>query len=121
MVVGFLMSGGFALFFMGIRRASPSSAAIVGQLGLVITTLLSVAMLGEQIGWRRGLGIVLTFVGGMLVMWNPSSGFPQSSILSARTPSGMRCPGIAHPSSDAAFNNVVATKVRRSPSGTSRT
>lgn len=78
-VVGFLMGGGgFALFFMGIRTASPSSAAIVGQLGLPITTLLSVAMLGEQIGWRRGLGIVLTFVGGMLVMWDPGSGFPLS-------------------------------------------
>src|SRR3954451_24467367 len=49
-LVGFLMGGGgFALFFMGIRGASPSSAAIVQQLGLPITALLSVAMLGERI------------------------------------------------------------------------
>jgi O-acetylserine/cysteine efflux transporter len=75
LLVGFLMGGGgFALFFLGIKTASPSSAAIVNQLGLPITALLSVAMLGERIYWRRGLGIVLTFVGGMLVMWNPSSG-----------------------------------------------
>ena len=114
------MSGGFALFFMGIRTASLSSAAIVGQLGLLITTLLSVAMLGEQIGWKRGLSIVLTIVGGMLVMWDPSSGFPQSSIRSARAPSGMRCPGIARPSSDDASNSAVAIGVRRSPSGTFR-
>lgn len=80
LVVGFLMGGGgFALFFLGIRTASPSSAAIVSQLGLPITTLLSVVMLGEKIYWRRGLGIAMTFVGGVLVMWDPSSGFPLSS------------------------------------------
>jgi drug/metabolite transporter (DMT)-like permease len=70
--------GGFALFFLGIRTASPSTAAVVSQLGLPMTTLLSVFMLGERIYWRRGLGIVLTFVGGVIVMWDPSSGFPLS-------------------------------------------
>jgi O-acetylserine/cysteine efflux transporter len=80
LIVGFLMGGGgFALFFLGIRTASPSSAAVVGQLGLPITALLSVVMLREKIHWRRGLGIALTFVGGVLVMWNPSSGLPVSS------------------------------------------
>ncbi|WP_134494835.1 DMT family transporter [Microvirga pakistanensis] len=79
LLVGFLMGGGgFALFFLGIKTASPSSAAVVTQLGLPITTLLSVAMLGERIYWKRGLGIGLTFVGGVLVMWNPSSGLPIS-------------------------------------------
>jgi drug/metabolite transporter (DMT)-like permease len=79
LLVGFLMGGGgFALFFLGIRTASPSSAAVVTQLGLPITTLLSVAMLGERIYWKRGLGIALTFLGGVLVMWNPSNGLPIS-------------------------------------------
>lgn len=74
-LTGFLMGGGgFALFFLGIKTASPSSAAVITQLGLPITTLLSVAMLGEKIRWRRGLGIALTFGGGVLVMWNPSNG-----------------------------------------------
>jgi drug/metabolite transporter (DMT)-like permease len=43
-----------------------------------MTTLLSVFMLGERIYWRRGLGIVLTFGGGVIVMWDPGNGFPLS-------------------------------------------
>jgi len=79
LVVGFLMGGGgFALFFLGIKTASPSSAAVVAQLGIPITALLSVVMLGERIDRRRALGIALTFVGGILVMWDPSGGFPIS-------------------------------------------
>ncbi|MBZ6075116.1 DMT family transporter [Microvirga puerhi] len=78
-IVGFLMGGGgFALFFLGIKTATPSSAAIVGQLGLPMTALLSVVMLGEKIHWRRGAGIALTFLGGLIVMWNPGERFPIS-------------------------------------------
>ncbi len=79
LLVAFLMGGGgFALFFLGIKTASPSSAAIVTQLGLPITALLSFAMLGERITWRRGIGIALTFTGGVLVMWDPRSDVPIS-------------------------------------------
>jgi drug/metabolite transporter (DMT)-like permease len=68
-----LLLGGFnfAFVFVGLRTATPSAAAVVSQLGVPITTLLSVVMLGEQIRWRRGLGIALTFAGAVLVMWNP--------------------------------------------------
>ncbi len=73
-LVGFLLGGGsFALFFIGMRTASPSSAAIVLQLGLPMTTILSVLILGETIGWRRRLGILLTFAGAVLVMWDPDA------------------------------------------------
>jgi drug/metabolite transporter (DMT)-like permease len=72
MMIGFLMGGGsFALFFAGIRTATPSGAAVVLQLSLPFTTLLSVLILGERIGWRRGLGIVLTFAGAVAVMFDP--------------------------------------------------
>jgi drug/metabolite transporter (DMT)-like permease len=71
-LVALLMGGGnFALLFVGLKSASPSTAAIVTQLGVPMTTLLSVLMLGERIRWRRGLGIALTFAGAMLVMWQP--------------------------------------------------
>ena len=71
--VGLLMGGGnFALLFIGLQTASPSAAAIVLQIGVPITTILSVAMLGERIHWRRGLGITLTLSGVVLVVWNPA-------------------------------------------------
>ena len=70
--VALLMGGGnFTLFFIGLKYSTPSSSAIVLQLGMPITTLLSVLILGEKIRWRRGIGILLTFVGAMTVMWNP--------------------------------------------------
>ena len=71
-VVAVLMGGGnFALLFVGLKTATPSAAAVVGQLGVPITTLLSVVMLGETIRWRRILGITLTFLGALTVMWDP--------------------------------------------------
>ncbi len=72
-LVCFMMGGGgFALFFVGIKYATPSSAAVVQQLALPMTTLLSVMILGETIGWRRGLGIALTFIGAVLLMFDPT-------------------------------------------------
>ncbi len=70
--VGLLMGGGnFALNFLGLKTASPSDFAVVSQLGVPMATLLSVTMLGERIGARRGLGIALTLAGALTVMWNP--------------------------------------------------
>ncbi len=72
LVVGLAMGGGtFALAFIGLKTASPSAMAIVSQLGVPATTILSVLILGETIHWRRGLGIVLSLGGVVLVMWNP--------------------------------------------------
>ncbi len=71
--VGLCMGGGtFALSFIGLRDATPSSSAIVWQLSLPITTLLSVLVLGEKIHWRRGVGIALAFAGVVTVMWRPN-------------------------------------------------
>lgn len=72
-VIGLLVGfGSFGLFFVGLQTTTPSEAAVIVQLGVPITTLLSVAMLGETIRWRRGLGIALAFAGVMVVMWDPA-------------------------------------------------
>ena len=71
-VVGLLMGvGNFALLFMGFKTASPSAAAVVIQLTVPFTTILSMLMLGEKVRWKRGLGIALTLSGAVVVMWNP--------------------------------------------------
>ena len=72
LVVALLMGGGnFALLFIGLQTATASAAAVVIQLGVPITTLLSMVMLGERVRWRRGIGISLTLAGALTVMWDP--------------------------------------------------
>ncbi|MEH3098797.1 DMT family transporter [Sphingomonas adhaesiva] len=70
--IGLLMGGGnFALLFLGLQTASPSAAAVVIQIGVPFTTLLSVVILKESIHRRRALGIALTLAGVVLVVWRP--------------------------------------------------
>ena len=70
--VALLMGGGnFALLFIGFKTASPSAASVVVPLGMPMTTALSVVMLGEQVRWRRGIGMALTLLGALVVMWHP--------------------------------------------------
>lgn len=72
-LVALLMgAGNFALLFIGFKTASPSAASIVVQLGVPITTVLSMFMLGEKVRWRRGLGMALTLAGAVVVMWHPT-------------------------------------------------
>ena len=71
--IALLLGGGsFALMFVGLRTTSPSAAAIILQLGVPFTILLSILMLGERIHWRRGLGIGLTLAGVLIVTWTPA-------------------------------------------------
>ena len=71
-LAAFLMGGGnFGLMFVGLQSATPSAAAVVLQLGMPATLILSMLFLGERVRWRRALGIALTFAGVLTVMWNP--------------------------------------------------
>lgn len=73
-VVAGLLSGAvcFALMFVGLALAeNVASVAIAGQLGVPFTTLLSVALLGEVVHWRRWTGIALSFAGVMVMGLDP--------------------------------------------------
>ncbi len=61
----------FALLFIGLAHAKASAVAVVGQLGVPFSTLLSMAFLGETVGWRRALGIMLAFSGTLLIVIDP--------------------------------------------------
>ncbi|WP_421930920.1 DMT family transporter [Phenylobacterium sp.] len=72
LVVGVLMGAGtFALVFIGLKTASPSAVAIVSQVGVPITTLLSFLILRERLTGRRIVGMLLTLTGVLAVMWDP--------------------------------------------------
>jgi O-acetylserine/cysteine efflux transporter len=74
LAVAGLLSGAvcFALMFVGLALAeNVASVAIAGQLGVPFTTLLSVALLGEAVHWRRWTGIALSFAGVMVMGLDP--------------------------------------------------
>jgi O-acetylserine/cysteine efflux transporter len=74
LVVASLLVGAisFALNFAAIRRATSISAvAIAGQLSVPFATLLSVALLGEAVRWRRWTGILLSFIGVAVMGFDP--------------------------------------------------
>ncbi len=62
----------FSLLFAGLALAHDvSTVAIASQLGIPMTTLLSVWLLKETIRWRRILGIVLAFGGVAVIAFDP--------------------------------------------------
>ena len=62
----------FALLFVGLRYASPSAIAIVVQLAVPFTTVLSIVFLQEKVRWVRGSGMAIAFVGAALVVFKPA-------------------------------------------------
>jgi O-acetylserine/cysteine efflux transporter len=63
--------GNFAFLFLALQVVPAGTVAVVGQIGLPITTLLSVMFLGERIAWRRGLGMTLAVLGVVILSWRP--------------------------------------------------
>jgi O-acetylserine/cysteine efflux transporter len=63
---------GFGFFFAGLAVSNASVTAVIGQLGVPIVTILSVVFLGEVIGWKRGIGIALAFLGVMIISFDPT-------------------------------------------------
>lgn len=61
----------FGLMFLGLATAGAGVAGVIGQLGVPFTTLLSVMFLGERIGLYRGTGIVMSFAGVMIIVFDP--------------------------------------------------
>ncbi|WP_233353623.1 DMT family transporter [Hellea balneolensis] len=69
----FIGVGHFALLFVGLANAEASAASIVIQLSVPFSTIMSVMFLSEKVGWLRGIGIVLAFVGVLVIAIDPTS------------------------------------------------
>ena len=65
----------FALLFLalGLTRAV-APLAIVFQLSVPFSTLLSIFFLHEEVRWRRWAGILLAFLGSAIIVFDPAVG-----------------------------------------------
>ena len=62
----------FGLTYIGLNMAEDASTvAVAVQLVVPLTTILSILFLNERIGWRRALGIVLSFLGVIVMIFDP--------------------------------------------------
>ncbi len=62
----------FGLLFLGLATSTAGVAAVIGQLGVPFTTILSILFLKEKIGVWRSTGIVLAFAGVMIILVDPA-------------------------------------------------
>jgi O-acetylserine/cysteine efflux transporter len=66
-------SAHFSLFYGGMSIAdNVSSIAVATQLGVPISTIMSIIFLNEQVGWRRWLGIAMSFGGVVIISFDPA-------------------------------------------------
>ena len=68
-----LATGAMYGFFYGLSRMPLVNALTLGFTAPLMLTALSVPFLGEQVGWRRWLAVVVGFI-GTLLMLRPGSG-----------------------------------------------
>jgi O-acetylserine/cysteine efflux transporter len=62
----------YSLMFTGLALSEDiSSVALVAQTNIPLATLLAVMFLGERIGWRRILALMIAFGGVMLIGFDP--------------------------------------------------
>lgn len=63
----------FSLFYGGMSIASNVSAvAVATQLAVPFSTILSIIFLSEQVGWRRWFGILISFLGVVVISFDPA-------------------------------------------------
>ena len=74
LAIGFAITGGsFGLQFVGLQTASPSMVGIVNLAGAPLTVLFAILFLGEEVRWRRGIGMALALGGVGLAIGSPSA------------------------------------------------
>ena len=64
----FFMFATTVLFFSGLHILPLATAATIMFLSPILVTMLSIPLLGEKVGMRRWIGIVIGFAGALVVM-----------------------------------------------------
>lgn len=61
----------FTLIFTGMQYLDAATASIVVQLQVPFASILAFLFLGEKIGWRRMIGMIVAFAGIILIAGEP--------------------------------------------------
>ena len=64
----------YALMFSGLLYTTASAAAVAMELYVPFATILSIFFLGDQLGWRRIVGITLAFIGVAIIATGEDTG-----------------------------------------------
>lgn len=59
--------------YTGLQTAEASWSAIVSQMLIPLTAILSIIFLRERVGWVRGVAIVGAFIGTLIIIYEPST------------------------------------------------
>ncbi|MEM1139754.1 MAG: DMT family transporter [Pseudomonadota bacterium] len=74
LVLGIGLTAGtfhFGFLFLGLSLSTASVTNIVLQMSIPLTTLLSILILKEEVGWRRWIAIFMSFVGVLILAFDP--------------------------------------------------
>jgi len=61
----------FAMMFTGLKNVDAATAAIAIQLQVPFAALLAAFFFNDKLGWRRGLGMAVAFVGVAIIAGEP--------------------------------------------------
>lgn len=61
------------LLYTGLQTASASAGSIISQALIPMSSILSVLFLREKIGWVRSLAIAVSFLGVMIMVYEPGA------------------------------------------------
>lgn len=70
-----------ACFYLAVRHLPLADVMSAYQAAPLIVTLLAIPLLGERVGWRRGLAVGVGFIGVLLVLKPQGESFTQSAAL----------------------------------------
>jgi len=70
-----------ACFYLAVRHLPLADVMSAYQAAPLIVTLLAIPLLGERVGWRRGLAVGVGFIGVLLVLKPQGESFTQSVAL----------------------------------------
>lgn len=77
---GLLMLGGAYTFFKGLEALALAEATALVFSAPIFITALSVPLLGETVGWRRWLAVVIGFVGVLIIVRPGGATFQPASL-----------------------------------------